>query len=106
MWRPNERMVTLHDGRQVSNYSEAWRHECEAMHILNMPTLAERRACLYGVRESKRQQNGTWHTFIARRGVLQTRGEAEVKRIEATMTALWKRRQSKFNNHPRQAVEA
>lgn len=29
-----ERLVTLHTGEQVSNYSEAWRAECEARHHL------------------------------------------------------------------------
>lgn len=35
--------VTLRDGRQVSSWSEEWRHECEARAILSMPTPDERR---------------------------------------------------------------
>lgn len=33
---PGERMVTLIDGREVSNYSEEWRHECEARMVCKM----------------------------------------------------------------------
>ncbi len=32
--------VELHDGRQVDSNSEAWRHECEAAHVLTLPTAA------------------------------------------------------------------
>lgn len=35
--RLGERMVQLADGREVSNYSEAWRAECEARTVLAMP---------------------------------------------------------------------
>ena len=41
--------VTLHDGRVVDSYSEEWRAECEARHVLNLPTKAERQAYLAGV---------------------------------------------------------
>lgn len=34
---PYERMVTLIDGRVVSNYSEEWRAECEARSVCRMP---------------------------------------------------------------------
>lgn len=33
---PGERMVTLIDGREVSNYSEEWRFECEARTVCKM----------------------------------------------------------------------
>ena len=39
-WKP--KLVTLADGRQVLSDSEDWRAECEARHILNMPTKAAR----------------------------------------------------------------
>lgn len=55
--RPDERMVTTHDGRQVSNYSEEWRLDCEARYVLNMPTKAERRHYLHKV-EKKRGPAG------------------------------------------------
>lgn len=35
--RINERDVTLHDGRVVSNYSREWMQECEARHLLTLP---------------------------------------------------------------------
>lgn len=34
--------VTLHDGTVVSSYSEVWRHESEAIAILNLKTKNER----------------------------------------------------------------
>jgi hypothetical protein len=40
---PWARIVTLHDGRQVSNYSEEWRAECEARDVIDLPTLTQRR---------------------------------------------------------------
>ena len=87
--RPGERTVTLADGRQVSSWSEDWRHECEARFILAMPTLRKRRAILYGETESLRI-SGKWITKLAYRGIKQTRGEAEVARLERTMMALWR----------------
>jgi hypothetical protein len=33
----NHRMVTLHNGQVVSSWSEDWRLECEAMHVLDLP---------------------------------------------------------------------
>ena len=33
----NHRMVTLHNGQVVSSWSEEWRIECEAMHVLDLP---------------------------------------------------------------------
>lgn len=38
-------MVTLHNGQVVSSWSEEWRMECEAIHLLEMP-LHRRRAAL------------------------------------------------------------
>ncbi len=32
----NHRMVTLHNGQVVSSWSEDWRLECEAMHVLDL----------------------------------------------------------------------
>lgn len=63
------RPVRLHDGTEVDSDSEGWRHECEARHILRLPSLAERRA---------------WLDAIAKR-----RGDAEMRRLQATMRALW-----------------
>ena len=82
-WRPVP--VTLIYGRQVLSDSEEYRHECEARHILSLPTLALRRRYLRGRRDDI--------TGEMRDGILQRRGEAEVKRLEATMMEIW--RQSK-----------
>jgi hypothetical protein len=45
----NDRLVTLSDGSAVSNHSEAWRSECEARHVLNMPTRVQRQNFLWDV---------------------------------------------------------
>lgn len=50
-----ERMVELHDGRRVSNYSEEWRAECEARAVLRMPTKMHRRGYLLRVKEKRGQ---------------------------------------------------
>jgi hypothetical protein len=75
--------VTLHDGREVDCASEEWRHECEARAILNMPTKGMRQDYLWGALDERGKPRG---------GVLQLRGEAEVKRLEATILALWEKR--------------
>lgn len=79
--------VTLVDGRVVSSYSEDWRHECECRAILNMPTLLARREWLYG-----RMETNQFGKTRPVGGLLQKRGEDAVKRIEATMMALWRAR--------------
>ncbi len=74
--------VTLHDGRVVDSSSEDWRHECEARWILDkLPSRDARRCYLRGWQDPD--------TGRQRKGVLQLRGEDEVKRLEATMWALW-----------------
>lgn len=80
--------ATLIDGTEVDSSSEPWRHECECRHILNLPTLQQRREWLYGRPEMKFGR----HTYVG--GLLQRRGEDAVKRIEATMMVLWKARQN------------
>ena len=41
---PDERMVKLIDGTEVSSYSEEWRRHCEAMWVLdNLPDKSNRR---------------------------------------------------------------
>lgn len=37
----NRPLVTLLDGRQVSDASEEWRHECEARHVARLPALSQ-----------------------------------------------------------------
>lgn len=78
--------ATLVDGRQVCTWCEDWRHECEARHVLGLPSLNQRRAYLYGRPEQKFGRT----MYVG--GIEQKRGQDAVKRLEATMTALWERR--------------
>lgn len=82
-WTPS--LVTLHDGRQVMNDSEEYRHECEARAILAMPSKAMRRAHLYG-------ELDRWGKL--RGGILGRRGQEAVTRLEDTMMILWEARRS------------
>lgn len=47
------RTVTLHDGRVVSTYSEAFREECEAISILDIPDRNHRNVALGKVRDRR-----------------------------------------------------
>lgn len=67
------RLVKLLNGTEVPSDSEAWRHECEARQIANMPTLERRREHLAGVAEK--------------------RGDAEADRLRGTIAELWTGRQ-------------
>lgn len=78
--------VTLVTGRVVCTWCDDWRHECEARHVLNLPTLAERRAYLYG---TPKFEFSKWRNVG---GIEQKRGPAALKQLEDTMTALWQRR--------------
>ena len=51
-------MVTLIDGRQVSSYSEDWRAECEARHVLTMPTVLARREYLAAITKRRGEKAG------------------------------------------------
>lgn len=73
-------MVTLHDGRQVRSDSEEWRHESEAMAVIAMRGLAERRAYLHGKIDMHGNISG---------GVLQKRGQAATERLERTIKQIW-----------------
>lgn len=64
--------VTLHDGRQVEDSSEDWRHESEASAIAALPTLADRRAWLEALEHK--------------------RGKEEADRLRETMKRLWQAR--------------
>ncbi len=64
--------VTLIDGTIVCLSCEAWRHECEARHILKTPGLERRRAML-GQIEAKR-------------------GAEAAKALRVTMTKIYQRR--------------
>lgn len=96
MSKPNERIVTLIDGSQVSNYSDEYRHECEARAILDIPLLQDRRAYLYGVEKYLRQSD---RVVVTKRGVRHIRGQEAVKRLEDTMTTIWRLRQKASNDN-------
>ena len=66
---PDEREVTLHDGRVVSSYSEDWRHECEANAVLDLPTKNER------------------SVFLSK--IAQHRGKLAADALRETVTKLW-----------------
>lgn len=55
-------------GREVSTWSEEWKHECEIAYLAALPT-AQLMACLDGTSES--------------RGMKQARGEAAVVKLRA-----------------------
>ena len=50
--------VTLIDGREVDSYSEAWRAECEARHILSMRDKLARRNYLELVSKRRGEKAG------------------------------------------------
>lgn len=56
--RPGERQVPLLDGRLVSNYSEAYRAECEARHVLTLPNVHARRLYLGDVAKRRGEVAG------------------------------------------------
>lgn len=64
--------VILIDGTKAETSSEAWRHECEARAIADLPSTAQRRA---------------WLEDLERK-----RGKAEADRLRATILALWEKR--------------
>ena len=45
--------VTLVDGTETCTWSEAWRHECEARNVCNMPTILERRRYLLHIHNKR-----------------------------------------------------
>jgi hypothetical protein len=67
-------MPTLIDGRKVESNSEYWRHECEARHIMALPSTVDRRALLESIE--------------------QKRGKPAADRLRATILALWQARKS------------
>lgn len=51
-------IVTLIDGRQVDSWSEPWRAECEARHVLSMPSKLARREYLESVAKRRGEKHG------------------------------------------------
>lgn len=79
----NHPRVTLIDGSETCNWSDAWRAECEARAVLAIPDKLARREFLRGAEE-----NGK----VVKRGVLQVRGEAACKALEAMVLKVWEAR--------------
>jgi hypothetical protein len=75
--------VTLIDGSETCTWSEAWRAETEARHILAMPDKLARREYLRGREEAGK---------IVKRGVFQVRGEAACLALEAQVRKVWEAR--------------
>jgi len=73
--------VTLIDGSETCSWSEAWRSETEARHVLALPDKLARREYLRGQEEAGK---------IVKRGVLQIRGEDACLQLEAQVRRLWK----------------
>jgi hypothetical protein len=75
--------VTLIDGTETCSWSEAWRAETEARHVLAMPGKYERREYLRGREEAGK---------IVKRGVFQVRGEAACLQLESQVRKVWEAR--------------
>ena len=82
--------VRLVSGEIVSSYSEAWRHECEARHVLSLQPLQRRRDYLYGTPNEFNRMAG---------GIKQRRGDVALKALEDTMLALWRKRVQDAKDH-------
>lgn len=72
-----ERMVTLHDGREVSNYSREWMLECEARAVARLPTKGLRHTYILHVRVGNGKHKG--------------RGDAAANELEQLATILFKK---------------
>lgn len=66
--------VALLDGTVVDSSSEAWRHECEARHLLDGMQLIPRRAYLAAIKTR--------------------RGDAAYNALTATVVAIWTARKA------------
>ena len=75
--------VTLIDGTETCTWSEAWRAETEARHVLAMPGKYERREYLRGCEELGK---------TVKRGVFHVRGEAACLQLEAQVRKIWEAR--------------
>ena len=76
----NHPRVTLIDGTETCTWSEAWRAETEARHVLAMPGKYERREYLRGREEAGK---------VVKRGILQVRGEQACQELESLVRRVW-----------------
>lgn len=81
--------ATLIGGQQVCTWSDDYRHECEARHVLTMQPLAARQEYLFG-RIERVPSHGKWVDRRTVQGIQQRRGELELERLKCTMMELWK----------------
>jgi hypothetical protein len=72
--------ATLIDGSETCTWSEAWRAQCEAIHILSIPDKVARREYLHGREEAGR---------LVKKGILQIRGEQACRELEALVRRVW-----------------
>lgn len=100
--RPGEHPVTLHDGREVSSYSDDWRHECECRWLLvHKPTRTEKHLWLYGVPDRRRimQDDGKtlrddWKTLTQVKSITHVRGLTAADRILADARKIYEAEQA------------
>lgn len=48
--------ITLVDGTETCTWSEAWRAECEARHVCDLPTIFDRRSYLVKIQHKRGDQ--------------------------------------------------
>lgn len=72
--------VTLINGSETCTWSEAWRAETEARHVLAMPYKLHRREYLRGREEAGK---------LVKRGVFHVRGEKACLQLEAMVRKIW-----------------
>ncbi len=80
-----ERTVTLEVGTEASNFSEAYRHECECRYVLDrLPDKWARNKWLYGNPNGVRDATGRINEAMVRRpSIGAARGLAAAERIRA-----------------------
>ena len=78
----NARLMTLPDGRQVGNHSEAYRVWCEAKAAMRLPD-----------RVGARSKRWTKQRYLLE--VQRIRGEEAAQQLRAVMVRLWKERNEK-----------
>jgi hypothetical protein len=77
---PLEREVTLVSGKVVSNYSEEWRQECEARHIIRYE-LTSQRAEYFRSSHKKRGVKATAELAVAVIGLIPPHQKNRVRSI-------------------------
>ncbi len=76
----NHPRTKLLDGSETCTWSEAWRAETEARHVLAIPDKLARREYLRGS-----EVNGK----VVKRGIFHVRGAQSCKELEAMIMKIW-----------------